>query len=1114
MREKCGCCSKSINIGHAIVECSRCYTVIHHKCDRHAGFIKYSDQWICQVCHLHDEPRYNPFASWQTSDADKHYDGDSDNVAQEISLILESCKSYKIKEFNEIVTTNKFGTNELSMSEMLSSLFLNIDGNLTNFDQFCAEIKCLNHKFTAIGLAETNTQPENCSMYKIPHYNGYYQSTREAKKSGTGVALYVHESIKVETIEEISECSQDIECLFVKSTNTNSSIVIGVIYRPNDGDKNKFYEKLDKIYSFLPKSNVYILGDYNINLLSPQIDDRYEDCFISSGYTPLISTYTHERPGTKKSCIDNIFTNNTHNIVLSGTLADKMSHHLPIFQFTNLNVTLSNKAEKHIQYYDYCNKNLNEFVEELKEKTPHINPESTCDFFIMYKSTLDKHCKLKIPKTTKRTNLNNPWITDGIINAIHRKYELKKEWVKTITKDNPQGNETLHENFSSYRKSLKHIINEAKKSFRCSQFQECKEDRKKTWNIINDLRGKTNKKLKPPFLIDNKKIVERRSIANAFNKYFISIATTLNNEISELQVSDSKFQSFTDFLNPSNPNSIFLEDCSPEEIMSIISELQNGKSSDIPIKVIKKSSHVISKTLSELFNMMMASGTFPMELKTGKITPIFKKGNSELLENYRPISTLPIFGKIFEKVIYSRLYNFLTTQNILHSNQYGFRKSHSTSHALNFSAAHIEACIKKQKHVLGIFIDLSKAFDTIDHKKLLHKLSHCGIRGTAHILLKSYLSNRQQYTEILDHQSEKLVIQYGVPQGSVLGPLLFLLYINDIVNSSKLGEFVLFADDTNIFVTGTTARQAYCKANILLSSVQQYMNLNELHINKSKCCYIHFRPQNKSKSNLTTKTDLNLKIGKNYIKKVCHTKFLGVTIDENLNWDIQVRECKRKLNYAIATLSRIKNCIPESLHKDLYYTLFESHLSYCISVWGGISDTALTQLHVVQKKCIRILFGDYEAYTDKFKTCVRAREYGNQKLTEKFYRKENTKPLFEKHGILATKNLYNYHCFMEVLKILKFQEPTAMHSLYKFSNRDLSKALLNQTPSKNFVYKSTLIWNAIRPKLALSLNDMSVSLSQSKTNLKKALLHNQHQHHKTEWLPSHDFNFEMINTLQ
>ena len=154
---------------------------------------------------------------------------------------------------------------------------------------------------------------------------------------------------------------------------------------------------------------------------------------------------------------------------------------------------------------------------------------------------------------------------------------------------------------------------------------------------------------------------------------------------------------------------------------------------------------------------MRKNGIFPDNLKTGKITPIYKKGDSELLENYRPISILPIFGKIFEKVIYTRLYSFLSSQNLLLDNQYGFRKSHSTSHAINHSITHITNEIAKNKHVLGIFIDLSKAFDTIDHDKLVYKLEHYGIRGEANKLLRSYLSNRKQYTECLNEKSESLL---------------------------------------------------------------------------------------------------------------------------------------------------------------------------------------------------------------------------------------------------------------------------------------------------------------------------------------------------------------------
>ena len=213
-------------------------------------------------------------------------------------------------------------------------------------------------------------------------------------------------------------------------------------------------------------------------------------------------------------------------------------------------------------------------------------------------------------------------------------------------------------------------------------------------------------------------ITDRRVIANEFNKYFNSIASKLNESITNQEISGSKLPSFEDYLMRMNEKSIFLNDCSEAELLEIISNLDNNKSSDIPIRVIKKSAHVICPALSCYFNTLMAEGTFPDVLKVGKVTPIFKKGNVEDVGNYRPVSTLPIFGKIFEKVIYTRIYDFALSQGIIDKNQFGFRKSHSTSHAVNYSLKIIDESLKNKRHVLGIFIDLSKAFYTIDHATL------------------------------------------------------------------------------------------------------------------------------------------------------------------------------------------------------------------------------------------------------------------------------------------------------------------------------------------------------------------------------------------------------------
>ena len=295
---------------------------------------------------------------------------------------------------------------------------------------------------------------------------------------------------------------------------------------------------------------------------------------------------------------------------------------------------------------------------------------------------------------------------------------------------------------------------------------------------------------------------------------------------------------------------------------------------------------MMSPILAKFFSTL---GLFPSILKTGIVSPVFKKDNPQLFENYRPISTLPIFSKLFEKIIYKRIYAFLIAKNILYEKQFGFRKNHSTSHAINYSVKYVADNIEQKKHVVGIFLDLSKAFDTICHSKLLVKLQNYGIRGNCLELIKSYLSSCKQITKFDDVMSDAENILFGVPQGSVLGPLLFLIYINDIVHSSTQGEFVIFADDTNIFIAAKTKKEAYNVSNHVLRSIYAYMHANQLHINLSKCAHMYFRPNLNYRERMKCVRSecydptLTLSVNGQKVKQVDKIKFLGIIIDDQLS---------------------------------------------------------------------------------------------------------------------------------------------------------------------------------------------------------------------------------------
>ena len=469
-------------------------------------------------------------------------------------------------------------------------------------------------------------------------------------------------------------------------------------------------------------------------------------------------------------------------------------------------------------------------------------------------------------------------------------------------------------------------------------------------NKVCSFKKCNNSKSIRKLVINNKEVTEPHDISNGLNDFFTNIGDNL---VKDLQKQNplQQHNGFKNYCDPPLQNSMFCTPISKTELESLINKMKNGKSpghDNIGVKMLKENVSVLSGPLSYIFNLSICIGKVPDKLKMAKIIPIYKnKGDPLFPGNYRPISLLSTFDKLLEKAMYFRLYNHLQANHVLYQYQFGFRKNYSTSLALIDVIDKIYHNINDGKLCTGVYLDLQKAFDTVNHDILLYKLYNYGVRGTVHNWFCSYLNNRQQYTRVADTDSFVTSVSCGVPQGSVLGPLLFLVYVNDIGNAVPSASVKLFADDTNLFIFGDSVYSVEREAVDFIYTLNEWFISNKLSLNLLKTCYMNFFVDSAAKNNL----DVNGQI----IEKVGSCKYLGILFDSELKWTLHIESIYKKLIKYCSIFYKLRDKLPIRMLKDIYYAFVHTHILYGIEIYANTKISYLDKLIKLNNKLLRIL---------------------------------------------------------------------------------------------------------------------------------------------------------------
>lgn len=648
------------------------------------------------------------------------------------------------------------------------------------------------------------------------------------------------------------------------------------------------------------------------------------------------------------------------------------------------------------------------------------------------------------------------WITQEIVAAKRSLNNL--HWLHCNLRS-----QSTYDLYKQAKVSYNSLIRNTKFQFHSEIIEKSDNKNKTVWGMVNAMTGrKNNDQGSITLTIDNVSYEEPQVLANIFAKHFTTIAeTTVNRFYKGLLSSSCTTSSMLD-------TTFFFHPVLQHEVFDVIRSLKNKKCSGVDFisaRILKSINGEICEHFAHIINLSVSTGVFPNLLKKAIVIPVYKKDCIDDISNYRPISILSVFSKVMEKIVLSKMMKYLDKFKILDTAQHGFRSGRSTqSGAIQF-VEFVYECLDNGSCVAGLFFDLSRAFDSLAYQFILDKLYNLGFRGVILNWIRSYLEDRVASVKVENSFSEEHDLKLGVPQGSVLGPLLFLLFINDLpINLRKIFikylncnnllykilRFILFADDSSVGITAETLEELQRLCELLAQSFIEWCQLNRIMVNIDKTICVHFTLSDDDQNTLI------IRHLDTVIPCRSSTKFLGIHIDRHLKWDTHIDAVCKKLNCSYYALSRIKNSLPLRSLINVYYSLVYSHLAYNILLWGNSSD--IGRVFIIQKRIIRLMF-----------------DCGPR---------SSCRSVFLENGILTVASIFILRCLVYV----KENESDFVKLSSFHSHNTRNKETLNFPVHRTSKFESSPKYQSIKLFNHLPIYIQSLSISRFKKVVKELLL--------------------------